>query len=77
VASGEPHTIGEMATLLADAFGLGVEPEVTGQYRLGDVRHIVASPAAAVSSLGFTAATGFAEGMTEFAHADLRAPVAS
>jgi dTDP-L-rhamnose 4-epimerase len=74
VASGEPHTIGEMAVQLADAFGLGIEPEVTGQYRLGDVRHIVASPDAARHDLGFTAQVRFASGIRDFAKAPLRAP---
>jgi len=74
VASGEPHTVGEMAAALADAFGGGIEPVVTGEYRLGDVRHIVASPAAAAAHLGFRAQTRFAEGMAEFAHAPLREP---
>jgi hypothetical protein len=46
VASGEPHTVGEMAAALASGFG-GIEPVVTGEYRLGDVRHIVASPESA------------------------------
>ena len=32
-----------------------VEPQVTGGYRLGDVRHIVASPELARRELGFTA----------------------
>jgi dTDP-L-rhamnose 4-epimerase len=73
VASGEPHTVGEMASTLAAAFG-GVEPVVTGDFRLGDVRHIVASPAAAARDLGFRAQTRFAEGMAEFAHAPLREP---
>jgi dTDP-L-rhamnose 4-epimerase len=77
VASGEPHTVGEMAAALADAFGLGIEPVVTGDYRLGDVRHIVASPAAAARDLGFTAETPFAEGMTDFAKAPLREPAAT
>jgi dTDP-L-rhamnose 4-epimerase len=76
VASGEPHTVGEMAAALAGAFGLGIEPVVTGDYRLGDVRHIVASPAAAARDLGFTAETPFAEGMTDFAKAPLREPAA-
>lgn len=75
VASGEPHTVGEMAFALADAFGLGIEPVVTGDYRLGDVRHIVASPEAAARELGYTANTTFAEGMTDFAKAPLRDPV--
>jgi dTDP-L-rhamnose 4-epimerase len=66
VASGEPHTIEEMAIALAKAYG-GPAPVVTGDYRLGDVRHIVASPARAASGLGFHASVGFAEGVAEFA----------
>jgi dTDP-L-rhamnose 4-epimerase len=73
VASGEPHTVGEMATALAAAFG-SIEPVVTGEFRLGDVRHIVASPATAARDLGFRAQTSFAAGMAEFAHAPLREP---
>ena len=72
IASGEPHTVGEMAAALAAAFDGGRTPVVTGDYRLGDVRHVVASPAAAAAGLGFRAQTGFAEGMAEFAHAPLR-----
>lgn len=74
VASGVPHTVGEMAAALASAFGGSVEPKVTGEYRLGDVRHIVASPALAKAELGFHAQIDFAAGMAEFAHAPLRAP---
>jgi dTDP-L-rhamnose 4-epimerase len=73
VASGEPHTVGEMAAELAAAFG-GLEPVVTGEYRLGDVRHVVASPAAAAADLRFRAQIRFAEGMAEFARAALREP---
>jgi dTDP-L-rhamnose 4-epimerase len=73
VASGEPHTVGEMAFALAGAFG-AIEPVVTGDYRLGDVRHIVASPAGAARDLGFRAQIGFAAGMAEFARAPLREP---
>jgi len=76
VASGEPHTVGEMAAALAAAFG-GPAPEVTGKYRLGDVRHVVAAPAAAAAAdgLGFRAETPFSAGMAEFAQAPLRRPV--
>jgi hypothetical protein len=63
-----------MAVALAGAFGGGLEPVVTGDYRLGDVRHVVASPAGAAADLGFRAQTGFTEGMAEFAHAALREP---
>jgi dTDP-L-rhamnose 4-epimerase len=79
VASGEPHTVGEMASALAGAFGgsggsSGIEPVVTGEYRLGDVRHIVASPEGAARDLGFRAQTPFVAGMAEFARAPLREP---
>ena len=65
--------MGEMASALAAAFG-GIEPVVTGEYRLGDVRHIVASPATAARDLGFRAQTSFADGIAEFAQAPLREP---
>jgi len=76
VASGVPHTVLEMASALAAEFGGEIEPKVTGDYRLGDVRHIVASPEAAGHDLGFTAAISFASGIAEFARAPLRAPAA-
>ncbi|MEO6957858.1 MAG: NAD-dependent epimerase/dehydratase family protein, partial [Antricoccus sp.] len=71
VASGTPHTIGEMATALSAAYG-AVIPIITGEYRLGDVRHVVADPAAAKRDLGFTAVVDFERGMQEFAEASLR-----
>jgi dTDP-L-rhamnose 4-epimerase len=73
VASGEPHTVGQMAEALAASFG-GPPPVVTGKFRLGDVRHIVASPAAAERGLGFRAEVSFGAGMAEFARAQLREP---
>src|SRR5436305_8039185 len=73
VASGEPHTVGEMAFALAGAFG-AIEPVVTGEYRSGDVRDVVASPAGATAYLGFRGPFGFGAGMAEFARAPLREP---
>jgi dTDP-L-rhamnose 4-epimerase len=73
VASGQPHTVGEMATALAAAMD-GPAPHVVGGWRPGDVRHIFASPARAAEQLGFRAQIGFAEGMAEFAAAPLRPP---
>jgi len=69
--SGEPHTVGEMARALAAAYG-GPEPVVTGEYRLGDVRHITADSARLRAELGWKAEVGFAEGMREFAGAGMR-----
>lgn len=71
VASGEPHTVGEMAGALADTLD-GPAPVVTGEFRAGDVRHVVASAARARSELGFTAAIRFGDGIRDFATAPLR-----
>lgn len=71
VASGTPHTVGDLAHALAAACG-GPEPVVTGQYRLGDVRHVVASAQRAGDELGLRASVGFADGVREFATAPLR-----
>ncbi|MEU6140193.1 NAD-dependent epimerase/dehydratase family protein [Streptomyces sp. NPDC047081] len=64
--SGEVHTVGEMARTLASAYG-GPDPVVTGQYRLGDVRHITADSSRLRAELGWKAEVGFEEGMREFA----------
>ncbi|MEW1925698.1 NAD-dependent epimerase/dehydratase family protein [Streptomyces sp. NPDC088360] len=69
--SGEPHTVGEMARELARAFG-GPAPAVTGEYRLGDVRHVTADSRRLRAELGWRAEMGFAEGMASFAKAPLR-----
>ncbi|WP_217207007.1 NAD(P)-dependent oxidoreductase [Streptomyces sp. AC550_RSS872] len=69
--SGEPHTVGEMARALAAAHG-GPEPVVTGEYRLGDVRHITADSSRLRDALGWKPEVGFEEGMTEFARAGMR-----
>jgi dTDP-L-rhamnose 4-epimerase len=74
IASGTPRTVLEMAQALAEACDapLGAAPRVTGEWRAGDVRHIVASPALAAERLGFRAAEDFAAGMAELASAPLR-----
>ena len=74
VASGQPRTILDLAETLALAYGPGAPtPKVTGRYRLGDVRHIVASPNRAAEALGFTAGVDFADGIKAFASDPLRA----
>ncbi len=68
VASGHPRTVAQMATALWEALGRrGPGPVVTGQWRLGDVRHVTASPARAARQLGFTAEVPFDAGMAELA----------
>lgn len=73
VASGHPVRILDVATAVAAGTGADVEPEVTGGYRLGDVRHIVASPQRARDELGFAAQVLPQDGLAAFATAPLRA----
>lgn len=76
VCSGEPHTVGELATELARTID-GPAPEIVGGARAGDVRHVVADPAKARQLLDFRAEMSFADGVREFATAPLRSPVSS
>jgi dTDP-L-rhamnose 4-epimerase len=71
VCSGKPISILEVATELCEARGDAM-PVVTGQYRSGDVRHIVASPAGARELLQFSAVVDPRDGLREFAYAPLR-----
>jgi dTDP-L-rhamnose 4-epimerase len=57
VASGRPRTVLDLAGALAA--GTGLEPRVVGGGRLGDVRHVVASPDRAAERLGFRAVEPF------------------
>ncbi len=76
VASGAPRTIGEMAWALAAARGPDAPaPLVTGEYRLGDVRHVFAAAGRAQGELGFRAQVTFEEGVRSFANAPMRSAV--
>jgi dTDP-L-rhamnose 4-epimerase len=72
VCSGQPISILEVATTLCEARDSAMAPVVTGQYRSGDVRHIVASPERAFEVLGFRATVAPSSGLREFAFAPLR-----
>ncbi len=66
VGSGDPRTVGDMAGALAAACG-GPAPVVTGEYRLGDVRHITADSARLRHEMDWRPAVAFAAGMAELA----------
>lgn len=68
VGSGTPRTVGQMAGALAAALR-GPDPIVTGQFRLGDVRHITADSSKLRSELGWMPKVEFNDGMSEFAAA--------
>ena len=62
IGSGQVTTVGDVARLLADLLD-GPDPQTTGQYRLGDVRHITADSSTARSTLGWTPELTLAEGL--------------
>jgi dTDP-L-rhamnose 4-epimerase len=62
VCSGTPRSIGDMAAALSNG---GPAPQVTGGFRLGDVRHVFADPERARTELGFRATEEFAAGMAQ------------
>jgi dTDP-L-rhamnose 4-epimerase len=66
VGSGNHYTIRDLAEQLASVMGLDqVEPEVTGKYRAGDIRHCFADISLAKEVLGYQPRVTLAEGLNE------------
>lgn len=65
VGVGSPRTIVQVAQLLARQLGVDIDPEVTGKFRAGDIRHCWADPARAQKLLGFTAEITLEAGVAE------------
>jgi dTDP-L-rhamnose 4-epimerase len=66
IGSGRPVTIKEVALLLAETLGVPIEPEITGECRIGDVRHCFPDISAARAVLGYRPATQLEVGLREF-----------
>ena len=75
IGSGDVRTVGEVAEALCAAAAAAAGPIVTGEFRLGDVRHVTASNARALAELAWAPRECFADGMREFATASLRPTV--
>lgn len=68
VGSGRSVSVNEIAERFAKVLGVeGLEPEVTGQYRVGDIRHCFADVSLAAEVLGYEPHVELEEGMTELA----------
>lgn len=65
IGSGEPTTILDVARKLARVLGADAEPEVTGRYRVGDVRHCTADISRAREVLGYEPRIAFDHGLEE------------
>jgi dTDP-L-rhamnose 4-epimerase len=68
IGSGHRYRIRDIAQRIADVLGRdSIEPQVTGQYRVGDIRHCFADIALAKKHLGYEAEVSFERGMAELA----------
>jgi dTDP-L-rhamnose 4-epimerase len=66
VGSGNDRSVSDVARELARAMGKdGVEPEIVGKSRIGDIRHCFCDTALTADVLGFRAAKDFREGLAE------------
>ena len=63
IGSGSPVTVKEAARLLADTLGVPLEPEITGECRVGDVRHCFPDINAARAALGYRPRTTLSAGL--------------
>jgi dTDP-L-rhamnose 4-epimerase len=68
VGSGESITVNEIGRRLAAILGRqSIAPEVTGKFRVGDIRHCFADVTLAEQVLGYTPRVTLEQGMTELA----------
>jgi dTDP-L-rhamnose 4-epimerase len=67
VATGRRLRIADLARRIARALGRETEPEITGEFRAGDIRHCFADTSRARELLGFEASRTLEEGLPELA----------
>jgi dTDP-L-rhamnose 4-epimerase len=67
VGSGRSVTVNDIAARLGRILGIDVEPQVTGKYRVGDIRHCFADISRAEELLGFRPQVEMDDGMAELA----------
>lgn len=67
IGSGQAVSIREVGEVLAQALGADIQPEITGKYRAGDIRHCFADVSRAGGVLGYAPQVKFAEGVQELA----------
>ena len=66
VGSGQPTTVERIAVLLKERLGVKTQPVITGQYRLGDIRHGYADMTAIHKQLGFVTEISLEQGLDRF-----------
>jgi dTDP-L-rhamnose 4-epimerase len=67
IGSGNSYTVNEIASKLSKTMGVEVEQNVTGEYRVGDIRHCFGDISKAKRILGFEPEVNFEDGLAELA----------
>jgi dTDP-L-rhamnose 4-epimerase len=67
VGSGESVTVREIAARVAAALGREIEPQITGTYRAGDIRHCFSDIAKARNELGYAPQVALHDGIAQLA----------
>ncbi len=67
IASGQSHTVREVAAMMSGVLGKSIEPGVCGKYRVGDIRHCFADITLARDVLGYSPAVQLDDGLIELA----------
>ena len=67
VATGRTITVAELAQRLAATLGSDLAPDITGEFRAGDIRHCFADVLRAEQLLGFRARRELDDGLSELA----------
>jgi dTDP-L-rhamnose 4-epimerase len=67
IGSGNSYTVNEIARKLSQTMGVDVQQNVTGEYRVGDIRHCFGDISKAKRILGFEPEVNFEEGLKELA----------
>jgi dTDP-L-rhamnose 4-epimerase len=65
LGTGQASTITDVARALGEGLGSDIEPELTGRYRAGDIRHCYADPTKVHDVLGFRPTTTLGDGMRD------------
>ncbi len=65
IGSGQPITVLEVAARMSRALAKRLEPEITGRYRMGDVRHCFADITLAGDLLGYAPEVSLDQGLSE------------
>jgi dTDP-L-rhamnose 4-epimerase len=65
IGSGAPQTVRRIAELVAAGLRCDLQPEITGKYRVGDIRHCFGDISRAAESIGYRPEVPFEDGLAD------------